>query len=115
MTPFCNAVHRPRDACGAADSPALPENRSRFRRDLDTAFVYLADAEAQRGFEAAVQAGSAVQSRLEGQTEKLVERRTVSGATVYMNPNRRKCRCSTLCRCRSIPLCRQRIVPSNSC
>jgi type III restriction enzyme len=31
--------------------------------DLDTAFVYLADAEAQRGFEAAVQAGSAVQSQ----------------------------------------------------
>lgn len=53
--------------------------------DFDTAFVYLADAEAQRGFEAAVQAGSAVQSRLEGQTEKLVERRTVSGATVYTN------------------------------
>lgn len=53
--------------------------------DFDTAFVYLADAEAQRGFEAAVQASSAVQSQLEGQTEKLVERRTVSGATVYTN------------------------------
>ena len=53
--------------------------------DFDTAFVYLADAEAQRGFEAAVQAGSAVQSQLEGQTERLVERRTLSGATVYTN------------------------------
>ncbi|MEO7623810.1 MAG: DEAD/DEAH box helicase family protein [Gallionella sp.] len=53
--------------------------------DLDTAYVYLADAEAQRGFEAAVQASSAVKSQLEGQTEKLLVRQTVSGAVVYTN------------------------------
>ena len=53
--------------------------------DLDTAYVYLANAEAQRGFEAAVQASSAVKSQLEGQTEKLLVRQTVSGAVVYTN------------------------------
>ncbi|NOT82261.1 MAG: DEAD/DEAH box helicase family protein, partial [Gallionella sp.] len=53
--------------------------------DLDTAYVYLANAEAQRGFESAVQASSAVKSQLEGQTEKLLVRQTVSGAVVYTN------------------------------
>lgn len=53
--------------------------------DLDTAYVYLADAEAQRGFEAAVQTSNAVKSQLEGQTEKLLVRQTASGATVYTN------------------------------
>ncbi len=53
--------------------------------DLDTAYVYLANAEAQRGFEAAVQASSAVKSQLEGQTEKLVVRKTESGAVVLTN------------------------------
>lgn len=53
--------------------------------DLDTAYVYLANAEAQRGFETAVQASSAVKSQLEGQTEKLLVRQTVSGAVVYTN------------------------------
>lgn len=53
--------------------------------DLDTAYVYLADAEAQRGFEAAVQTSNAVKSQLEGQTEKLLVRYTVSGAAVYTN------------------------------
>ncbi len=53
--------------------------------DLDTAYVYLANAEAQRGFEAAVQASSAVKSQLEGQTEKLLVRQTESGAVVYTN------------------------------
>jgi len=53
--------------------------------ELDTAYVYLADAEAQGGFEAAVQATSAVKSQLEGQTEKLVARRTQSGALSYTN------------------------------
>jgi len=65
--------------------------RSRFPKtqaipaDLDTAFVYLANAEAQRGFEAAVQATSQIKSQLEGQTEKLATRQTVSGAVVYSN------------------------------
>ena len=53
--------------------------------ELDTAYVYLADAEAQRGFESAVQATSAVKSQLEGQTEKLEARQMASGAVVYTN------------------------------
>lgn len=53
--------------------------------EFDTAYIYLGDAEAQRGFEAAVQASRAVRSQLEGQTERLVERRTISGATVFTN------------------------------
>ncbi|MBI5658125.1 MAG: DEAD/DEAH box helicase family protein [Nitrosomonadales bacterium] len=53
--------------------------------DLNTAYVYLADAEAQGGFESAVQASSAVKSQLEGQTEKLLVRQTNSGALVYTN------------------------------
>lgn len=53
--------------------------------DLDTAYVYLANAEAQTGFEAAVLATSQVKSQLEGQTEKLVTRQTISGAVVLTN------------------------------
>ncbi len=53
--------------------------------ELDTAYVYLADAQAQRGFESAVHASQAVKSQLEGQTEKLLVRQTISGATVYTN------------------------------
>jgi superfamily II DNA or RNA helicase len=53
--------------------------------DFNTAYIYLADAEAQRGFEAAVQTSSAVKSQLEGQTEMLSVRQTVSGAVVYTN------------------------------
>lgn len=52
---------------------------------LNTAFVYLANAEAQAGYEAAVQATSAVKSQLEGQTERLAQRRTLGGAVVYTN------------------------------
>jgi type III restriction enzyme len=53
--------------------------------ELDTAYVYLANAEAQRGFESAVQATSQIKSQLEGQTEKLIARPTASGAVVYTN------------------------------
>ncbi len=53
--------------------------------ELDTAFVYLADAEAQQGFQSAVNASGAVKSQLEGQTERMVTRRTSSGAIVYSN------------------------------
>jgi hypothetical protein len=53
--------------------------------DLNTAFVYLADAESQRGFQSAVDVSSVVKSQLEGQTEKLLVRQTVSGAVVYTN------------------------------
>ena len=53
--------------------------------DLNTAFVYLGNAAAQSGFEAAVKANAAVKSQLEGQTEKLMVRQTVSGAVSYGN------------------------------
>src|SRR5574343_85640 len=53
--------------------------------EFDTAYIYLGDAEAQRGFEAAVQASRAVRRQLEGQTERLVERRMLSGAPVFTN------------------------------
>ncbi|MEY4757754.1 MAG: hypothetical protein RJA34_2652 [Pseudomonadota bacterium] len=53
--------------------------------ELNTACVYLGNAQAQAGFEAAVQATSAVKSQLEGQTEKLMTRQTVAGGVVYTN------------------------------
>jgi len=53
--------------------------------DLDTAYVYLGNAQAQAGFEAAVKASSDVKSQIEGQTEKLTTRETISGAVVYGN------------------------------
>ncbi len=53
--------------------------------ELNTAFVYLGNAQAQAGFEAAVKATSEVKSQLEGQTEKLLTRKTVSGGVVYTN------------------------------
>lgn len=52
---------------------------------FNTAYVYLGNAQAQAGFEAAVQATSAVKSQLEGQTEKLMTRHTVAGGVVYTN------------------------------
>lgn len=70
-------VARPvRDAFGRpAEIPA----------DLNTAFVYLGNAQAQAGFESAVKASTEVKNQLEGQTEKLLTRQTVSGAVVYSN------------------------------
>lgn len=53
--------------------------------DLDTAYVYLANAMAQQGFEQAVHATSKLQSQLEGQTERLVARQMASGAVSYSN------------------------------
>lgn len=53
--------------------------------DFDTAHIYLADAESQQGFESAVKTSSAVKSELEGQTEKLIVKQTISGATTYTN------------------------------
>lgn len=53
--------------------------------DLNTAFVYLGNAAAQSGFEAAVKANAAVKDQLEGQTEKLMVRKTLSGAVSYGN------------------------------
>lgn len=68
-----------------------PQIRARFPKptlipyDLDSAYVYLANAEAQRGFESAVQATQAMKSQLEGQVERLQTRQTASGATVLTN------------------------------
>ena len=53
--------------------------------DLNTAYVYLGNAQAQAGFESALKASTEVKSQLEGQTEKLMTRKTVSGADVYTN------------------------------
>lgn len=53
--------------------------------DFNSAYVYLANADAQRGFEQAVTLTSQVKSQLEGQTEKMTLRKTVSGATVITN------------------------------
>ena len=53
--------------------------------EFNTAYVFLADAEAQGGYESAVLASSAVKSQLEGQTEKLQARQMMSGAVVYTN------------------------------
>lgn len=53
--------------------------------DLDTAYIYLADAEAQQGFQSAMNTAGAVQSQLEGQTECMVAHKTPSGATRYTN------------------------------
>ena len=53
--------------------------------DLNTAYVYLGNAVAQAGFEAAVKASTEVKSQLEGQTEKLAVRQTVAGGVVYTN------------------------------
>ncbi|MFN7571521.1 MAG: DEAD/DEAH box helicase [Betaproteobacteria bacterium] len=53
--------------------------------ELDTAYIYLANSEAQAGFEQAVAATANLRSQLEGQTEKLVARKTVAGAVHYSN------------------------------
>ncbi|KPB78950.1 Type III restriction enzyme [Pseudomonas syringae pv. maculicola] len=53
--------------------------------DFNTAFIYLANAEAQQGFQQAIQTTDALQSRLEGQVEKMARRLTRSGATVITN------------------------------
>jgi type III restriction enzyme len=58
---------------------------------FNTAFVYLANAEAQQGFASAVATAGLVKSQLEGETTRLVERKTSSGATVFTNvPNRQQ-------------------------
>ena len=53
--------------------------------ELNTAYVYLGNQQAQAGFEAAVQATTAVKNQLEGQTEKLMTRHTAAGGVVYTN------------------------------
>jgi type III restriction enzyme len=53
--------------------------------DLDTAYVFLANIEAQAGFKEAAEAIGAVKSDLEGQTEQLVVRRTAYGGVALTN------------------------------
>jgi len=53
--------------------------------ELDTAYVYLANAQAQQGFEQAVLSTAQLKKQLEGQTEKLIAKKTLSGAVVYTN------------------------------
>ena len=53
--------------------------------DIDTAYVYLANAEAQQGFEQAVAATANLKTQLQGQTEKLVAVKMASGAVGYTN------------------------------
>jgi type III restriction enzyme len=57
---------------------AIPEH-------LDTAYIYLANAAAQQGYELAVQTSQRIQSQLEGQTERLIVRTTRDGAKHYSN------------------------------
>lgn len=69
-------------------SPALRQKYPKptpIPEGFDTAYVYLANAEAQPGFQAAVQATANIKSQLEGQTEKLVVRETKTGELVFTN------------------------------
>lgn len=53
--------------------------------ELNTAYIYLANAAAQQGYQQAVQITESVQTQLEGEVEKMAVRTTKSGATVYTN------------------------------
>lgn len=53
--------------------------------EIDTAYVYLANSEAQQGFEQAVAATQNLKSSLDGQVERLVARKMQSGAVLYTN------------------------------
>lgn len=70
-------VHRQIRASFPAPTP-IPE-------ELDSAYIYLANAQAQPGFEAAVRATSELRSNLQGQSEALTVRETASGAVHLSN------------------------------
>lgn len=70
-------VHRQIRASFPAPAP-IPE-------ELDSAYIYLANAQAQPGFEAAVRATSELRSNLQGQSEALTVRETASGAVHLSN------------------------------
>lgn len=70
-------VHRQIRATFPAPAP-IPE-------ELDSAYIYLANALAQPGFEAAVRATSELRSNLQGQSEALTVRETASGAVHLSN------------------------------
>jgi len=58
--------------------------------DLNTAYIYLANADAQAGYQAAVNSAMAVKNNLEGETEKMVMRQTKSGAQAITNRTTRQ-------------------------
>jgi len=53
--------------------------------EIDSAYIYLANAESQPGFESAVKAVSELKTNLQGETEALVARATASGAIHLSN------------------------------
>jgi len=53
--------------------------------ELDTAYIYLADGEAQTGFQSAVNTVGAVKSQLEGQSEQMIVKQTKYGGVVITN------------------------------
>lgn len=53
--------------------------------ELNTAYIYLADGDAQAGFQSAVNTVGAVKSELEGQSEQMVVKQTKAGGTVITN------------------------------
>ena len=63
---------------------AFPDS-ARVPPALDTAFVFLANAESQPGFSEAAQAIKGVKSQLSGQTEELYFRRTAHGGVAMTN------------------------------
>lgn len=63
---------------------AYPKPRE-IPAELDTAYIYLADGEAQTGFKSAVNTVGAVKSQLEGQCEQMIIKQTQSGGTVITN------------------------------
>lgn len=63
---------------------AYPKPRE-IPAELDTAYIYLADSEAQAGFQSAVNTVGAVKSQLEGQSEQMIVKQTKSGGTVITN------------------------------
>lgn len=63
---------------------AYPE-ASKIPADLNTAYVYLANAEAQLGYQRAVQITGQVKTNLEGEVECLQERKTKAGGTKFTN------------------------------
>jgi type III restriction enzyme len=59
--------------------------RMRIPQALDTAYIYLANSEAQRGFEQAVISAAEIKDDLEGQTEKFFTRETANGGVHISN------------------------------
>lgn len=70
-------VHRQVRSSFPAPTP-IPE-------ELDSAYIYLANAQAQPGFEAAVRSTSELRTNLQGQSEALTVRETASGAVHLSN------------------------------